>query len=366
MRPPDYAGGGLVNVAAELERRLTGTAPSPGLRDDLAATIPEARSYVLVLFDGLGDRQLGHPGAGPLRASRTGIVDASFPTTTTVSLATLATGVPPARHGLLGYQLWLPETGRVVATIKWTTLWGDPVDLDYDHFLPETSWERLAEAGAEPIALQPANFEGSPLTRVLYRGARVEGYHDMDDAVQAAATLAAPARRLVVLYVPHVDFAAHVAGQHSAQYDEAIGVVARVWETLGETLPPDTVAVGVADHGHVDVPAERRIEIPKAAHEGRHFAGDARVVFVHGEGASLAEGLPASWVAREEMEHWWGPAPQHPAFDDRCPDGVLVVDPGHAVLHRYSDDRLVGQHGGLTLEELEVPLLVAASQSGSG
>ena len=25
MRPPDYTGGGLVNVVAELERRLTGT-----------------------------------------------------------------------------------------------------------------------------------------------------------------------------------------------------------------------------------------------------------------------------------------------------------------------------------------------------
>lgn len=364
MRPPDYTGGGLVNVVAELEQRLSGYSASPGLRGDLAALIPDAASYVLVLFDGLGDHQLAHPQAGPLAASRKATIDASFPTTTTVSLSTLATGLPPAGHGLLGYQLWLPEADHVMATIKWTTLWGETLPFEPDRFLPETTWERLAAAGKEPIALQPANFEGSRLTRVLYRGARFEGYHDMADAVVAAATLAEPGGRLVVLYVPQVDFAAHVAGQQSELYDEAIGVAAEVWDRLGQRLPRGAVAVGIADHGHVDIPPECRATIPLEDHEGRMFAGDARVVFVHGEGASLAERLPATWVPRADMESWWGPGPRHPEFEARVPDGVLVADPGHAILHRFSDDRLVGQHGGLTPEELEVPLLVAESRRG--
>ncbi|NIR38997.1 MAG: alkaline phosphatase family protein, partial [Actinobacteria bacterium] len=63
-----------------------------------------------VLFDGLGDGQLHHPAAAALAASRRAAIDAPFPTTTTVSLATIATGRSPAEHGLLGYQLWIPET----------------------------------------------------------------------------------------------------------------------------------------------------------------------------------------------------------------------------------------------------------------
>jgi len=219
-----------VNVVAELERRLIGTAPSPGLRDGLASCIPDAASYVLVMIDGLGAHQMGHPAAGPLAASRCGVIDASFPTTTTVSLATMATGVPPARHGLLGYQLWLPETGHVVGTIKWTTLWGEPIPYDYDGFLPSpTTWERLTAGGAEAIAVQPAGFEGSPLTRVLYRGARFEGYHDMADSVNAAVSMAGTPGRLIVLYVPQVDFAAHVAGQQSEMYSEAMTTAATVY-----------------------------------------------------------------------------------------------------------------------------------------
>ena len=363
MRAPNYTGGGLVNAVAELERRLVGTAPSPGLRADLASCIPEATSYVLVMIDGLGDHQLDHPAAGPLTAGRRGTIDASFPTTTTVSLATMATGLPPARHGLLGYQLWLPETGHVVGTIKWTTLWGEPIPYDYDGFLPSpTTWERLAAGGAEGIALQPANFEGSPLTRVLYRGARFEGYHDMEDSVDAAVSLVNTPGRLVVLYVPQVDFAAHVAGQQSEMYSEAMATAAGVWEQLANRLPSGTVAVGVADHGHVDIPPERRVVIPKADHTDRRFGGDARAVFVYGEGEDLADRLPATWVPRAEMEHWWGPGERHPQFEERAPDGVLVADPGHAILHRFSDDRLVGQHGGPTSLEIEVPLLVAEAR----
>jgi len=352
-----------VNVVAELERRLIGTAPSPGLRDGLASCIPDAASYVLVMIDGLGAHQMGHPAAGPLAASRCGVIDASFPTTTTVSLATMATGVPPARHGLLGYQLWLPETGHVVGTIKWTTLWGEPIPYDYDGFLPSpTTWERLTAGGAEAIAVQPAGFEGSPLTRVLYRGARFEGYHDMADSVNAAVSMAGTPGRLIVLYVPQVDFAAHVAGQQSEMYSEAMTTAATVWEQLANRLPPGTAAVGVADHGHVDIPPERRTVIPKADHTGRKFAGDARAVFVHGDGRELADRLPATWMPRSEMEHWWGPGERHPQFDERAPDGVLVADPGHAILHRFSDDRLIGQHGGPTPEELAVPLLVAEAR----
>jgi hypothetical protein len=61
MHPPDYSGGGLINLVAELERRLTGKAVSPGLQPELAAAVPDAAGYLLVLCDGLGDGQLAHP-----------------------------------------------------------------------------------------------------------------------------------------------------------------------------------------------------------------------------------------------------------------------------------------------------------------
>jgi len=418
---PDYTGGSLVNLIAELERRLTGSAPHPGLHPDLAASIPQADSYVLVLFDGLGDHQLAHPAAASLRADRVGAIDAGWPTTTTVSMATVATGLTPAEHGLLGYQIRIPEIGHVVNTIKWTTQWGERIDYDLWGFLPTPNlWERLASHGIEPVTLQPWNFDDSPMSRMLYRGCRFERWNDADEGADIAAELAAVPGRLVFFYLPHIDFAAHVAGQESADFAVAITIAARMWERLvrlvggsntphrplserptppqggsdktnastpsqggqvprlrrgstphrpagGRSAPPQggsdqknrVVVIGTADHGHVDIPKDRRIDIPKAAHEDRDFGGDPRAPFVYGEVASLAAELGVDWLPREEMEHWWGPGTRHPGFAGRAPDGVLLPPPGWVVLHRHADERLIGHHGGLTNEELRIPLLVA-------
>jgi hypothetical protein len=362
MRTPDYHGGSLLNLVAELERRLTGWARHPGLHDDLASEIPDAETYVLVLFDGLGDHQLAHPEATPLRSFRVGAIDAGWPTTTTVSMATVATGMSPAEHGLLGYQVRIPETGFVVNTIKWFTQWGESIEHDLWTFLPTPNlWERLASHGIEPITLQPWNFDDSPMSRMLYRGARFEPWGDEDGAADIAAQLAGEPGRLVFFYIPHVDFAAHVEGQDSEDYGEAMRIVARTWERMVRQLPDHAVAIGVADHGHVDVPWERRIEIPKAAHDDRDFGGDPRAPFVYGEVESLAAELGVPWMARPEMEHWWGPGEKHPSFEGRAPDGVLLPDPGWIVLHRHADERLIGHHGGLMDEEMKIPLLVGGS-----
>jgi hypothetical protein len=360
MNPPDYAGGGLVNLVAELEGRLGGSAPSAGLYADLASAIPEASSYVLVLMDGLGDHQLDHPAARALADSRRGAINASFPTTTTVNLATIATGLPPVAHGLIAYQLWLPEADQVINTIKWTTLWGDPVPHDYGGFLPSPNmWERLAAVGIEPIVVQPYNFENTPLSQVLYRGCRWEPWTTTEEAATAAAQLAAEPGRYILLYLPHVDFAAHVSGQDSEEYQQAIKIVAATWELLCRNLPAGAAAIATADHGHVDVPPARQVRIAKPDHKSRTFYGDGRALFVRGDGAELAARLPATWVPLAGMHGWWGDAPPHPRFEERAPDGALIADEGHIVLHRFGDDRLVGHHGGLTAKEVRVPLLVA-------
>lgn len=356
---PDYAGGSLVNLVAELERRLTGDSPSPGLHPSLAAGIPESESYVLVLFDGLGAGQLDHPDAGDLRDSLVASIDAPFPSTTTVSLASVATALPPSRHGLLGYQSWIPEVDTVVNTIKWTTLWGDAVEFDTSTLLPEPNlWERLTAAGREPITVQPGNFAGTPLSEALYRGCRREPAFGMDETIEATVALARVPGRLVFTYLPHVDFAAHVYGQSDPRYADAVAAVSGAWRRLSLQLRGTAVLVGTADHGHVDFPPERQVRIPKREHADRVFYGDGRAMMVKGDAATLADSLPATWFGIDEARTWWGPGPRHGSFESRAPDGILVADDDTLLLHHFSDTRMIGNHGGLTDPERLVPLLV--------
>ena len=356
---PDYAGGSLVNLIAELEFRLRGSAPSPRLHPELGGHIPEGASYVLCLFDGLGAGQLDHRAAEPLQRSMRAALDCPFPATTTVSLAVLATGLPPSQHGLLGYQAWLPDLEVVANTIHWTTLWGDPLDVDHAGFLPAPNLaERLNADGVETVTIQPGNFLETNLTKVLFRGNRFEGIYSIGEWVDAVVQLAAVPNRLVVAYLPHVDVAAHVYGQKSDEYAESLTLIATAWEAMCRRLPANAVAVGTADHGHVDFPPHKQFAIAREDHDGRVFFGDGRAMYVKGDGTSLAERIPATWVPVEEMKHWWGPEPHHPDLARRMPDGVLVADDDMLLLHRFSDKRMKANHGALTDAERLIPLLV--------
>ena len=356
---PDYSGGSLPNLVSELEFRLTGSSRFARLHPALAAEIPDASTYVLFLFDGLGSLQLDHPAASPLRKALRASIDAPFPATTTVSLASVATALPPSQHGLLGYQSWIPELDQVVNTIKWTTLRGESVEFDTSSLLPAPNlWERLSAAGIEPLTVQPGNFIGSPLSKALYRGCRIEPAFTLDETAEATIQVAAGPGRLVFTYLPNVDFAAHVYGQDSNEHSEALATVAWVWQQVASRLPDGAVMVGTADHGHVDFPKRCQVRIPTRLEEGRIFFGDGRAMFVIGDGIPLGEELPATWVPIEDMIEWWGPGPHHPSFEGRTPDGALIADDDILLLHRHSDDRMVGNHGALTDAERLIPLLV--------
>jgi len=358
MTLPDYQGGCIANLSAELESRLTGSTPGTPLRDSIAGTIPDAETYVVILFDGLGDYQLDHPAAGTLRSSRTGSIDSVFPTTTSVNLSSFVTGLPPSQHGLIAHLALL--NGAVVNTLKWTS-GGTPVSFDTNGMLPTRNlWERLAAESVEPITVQPGAFLSSPLSRALYRGCRIEPVWDEQELIEATGQLAGEPGRLIFTYVPNVDFAAHVHGTDSAPYAEAIQLADTVWSTISAALPSHAAMIGTADHGVLTYAPATKIELPRPR-ELIYF-GDPRGVAVKGPArtaAELAESIPARWMPLDELVQWWGPQPHHPEIQDRLPDGMLVADSGYVLLPSGMDARLAGYHGGLDPGEVKIPLLVA-------
>jgi hypothetical protein len=313
---------------------------------------------VVVLFDGLGVAQLGHPDGGPFREAAVGSLEAPFPTTTSVSLATVATGLPPSRHGQVAHLAWMEEVGRVVNTLKWVDLTGDPVELAYDRMLPGPNlWERLRAGGIEPITVQPGAFDGSPLSRVLYRGARFEGIWTVDEIVTATLQLAVEPGRLIFTYVPQVDYAGHVFGLGSGEFSEAMRLATGVWEGLRAGLPHGAVLIGTADHGLAEFPEPNKVPIRGKRYESLRFAGDSRGVQLWGDEALMR--LLAEEVGGELADPLAliGPNPT-PEARSRVGHRMLLPPDHLALLPRGFDKRLRCYHGGLSRAEVEVPLLV--------
>jgi hypothetical protein len=355
---PSYDGSGLVNLLAEIELRLTDGSPSIGLdRPDLVPAA-DADTYILVLFDGLGVAQLDHPGAAVFRTSLAGTLSAPFPTTTSVSLATVATALTPAQHGQVAHLTWYPDLGEVVNTLKWVTVAGDNVPYDYPGLLPRPNlWERLRRAGREPITVQPGDFQGSPLTRTMYRGARFEGAWDADDLVDATVSLAAEPGRLIFTYVPFVDVAGHLTGQGSEEFAAAMKAATAIWVGLAASLPPGVVLLGTADHGLMEVGESDKLLVRDPRFDSLRFAGDTRGVHLWG-GPLLMEEL-AEWTGGELIDpaRFLGPDPSAKTLS-RLGDRLLLAPPGKAVIPKGFDKRLRCYHGGLMPEEVTIPLLL--------
>jgi hypothetical protein len=345
--------GNLADLAGEVERRLTGSSRR-ALPPDLADGLPQGETVVMVLFDGLGVAQLTHEAAAPFRDSQLGVLASSFPTTTSVALASMVTAQEPYEHGLIAHLMYHPGVDRVVNTLKWVDLTGNNVHWDYSTVLPRPNlWERLDTAGVEAITVQPGPFQGSPLSRLLYRGARFEPAWSEQDLVDATVELASVSGRLIFTYVPPVDVAGHVHGLESRQFSEAMQYAARVWDQLQSRLPPGAALIGTADHGLIEYPEDRKILVREPRFDSLRFAGDPRGVHVWGDPALISEF--ASRVGGEAVDPagLFGGSRQ-PTMGDAlvlAPSGTVVLPPGF-------DKRLLCYHGGFDAAEVEVPLLV--------
>lgn len=358
---PAYAGNNLVNLVAELERCLTGQSPTKGLRPDLAALIPAARNYLLVVFDGLGADQLAHPNASAMLGSRLAILEAPFPTTTTVGLSSICTGLTPLQHGVVGYRQWMPDLQKVVSLLRWTDLSGQHVRYDTGSFLPAPNlWERLSSRQARGVIVQPSAFLDTPLTRMLYRGAAMRGYRSPSE-VDPAYLFSGSKRTLAMVYYHEVDVAAHESGQPSESYDLAMSGADQLWARLADRLPRDTVMVGTSDHGHCDIPEEGKFILEKTDTEGLRWWGDSRALMLSGPAdriGALAEKTSSRMIPAQILRTWLGRGQPHPDLDARMPDVMLLARDNTAIFPKGMDTRKIGHHGGLTPAEAQIPLLV--------
>ena len=359
---PSYEGDNLVNLLAELEIRLTGRSPTRGLLPGLADLIPHQRNYVLVINDGLGAHQLAHPKAGRLRRSQRAVLKAPFPTTTVVGLSSVATAMAPMQHGVIGFTQWIPALQKVVNMMFWDDLAGNQVDYHPTGFHPTPNlWERLAAAEVKTVIVRPSRFlHDSPLSNMLYRGTDRHGYSSLSD-INPAPLLDNNRRTLVVIHLSPVDRAAHRHGQKSVEYRTALKKTERLWKRMARSVPSDTVLIGTADHGHRDIPAEGKTTLGTHLTKGLDYWGDGRVLMFRGPHEQIrriAEQTGARYVDADRLRQWLGGGTPHPALEE-FPTAALLAPPDTVILPRHLYPHEIGHHGGITPQELLIPLLIA-------
>lgn len=370
---------GLAGAIAGRFRRPAGQ-PTSRLADPrVAEEIAGSRHVVLLLFDGLGDRQVDSlvPG-GALAACRSSSLRSVFPSSTAPAITSFATAAFPAAHANPGWFCWSDAHQAVVRTLPMDLRGAPDQPVQSDAFW---DWQAASLAFEVPVvAVQPHFIADSSFSRHAWAGARRVGYRTADELVEAVceAIRGNPRGAFVWAYLPQFDSISHERGWQS----DAAAEVARRFELLFELLAArladsGALLLATADHGFVDVPASQQLRLEDypelAALLDRPLTGEPRVVYCQAR-PGYHEAFEA--IAREALGHafdlvpsralveagWFGPGAESPRLVARIGTHTLIGRDRHTLVDRLPGEpepAFVGMHGGIHPDELSVPLVAA-------
>jgi Type I phosphodiesterase / nucleotide pyrophosphatase len=354
----------------------------PGFANPLG--VEPLRRACLLVVDGLGwelllaNRRVAPVLAGAAEQGRP--VTTGFPATTSTSLASIGTGLPPGRHGLVGYTIALPGLERAFNCLRWSPYGlGGAKDLR-DRFVPEriqpepTGFEAAAADGIEVTSVGAGQFAASGFTRAALRGGDYWRTHSLGDQADGALRGLGKGRRsLVYLYHPDLDRTGHVRGTEGQAWRLELAHIDQLVDQIAERLPGDAALFVTGDHGMVDLRASERVDLadrPELAAGVRLLAGEARARHVHTERGAAADVLAtwqgllghAMWVVsgEEAVDAGWFGAEVADETRARIGDVVAAAHGPIGVVQREVDPTqaiLTGHHGSMTPAEQLVPFL---------
>jgi hypothetical protein len=363
---PRYAESSLDALATSLLAALS----VPGEPNPLQ--LPEAERICLLLIDGLGWELLSaHPAAAPFLselAMTAAPLTAGFPATTATSLGTLGTGRPPGQHGLLGYQVAVPGSGKLLNALRWDA------SVDPLAWQPgSTIFERAATAGVSTFRAAPGKFRKSGLSVAAMRGAKYLAADTLGALVsRGAAALAGASPALAMVYYGDLDSTGHALGCTSDAWQYQLAHVDKLAEQLAAAVPHGTALYITADHGMTDVPAADRVDAdqrPELREGVALLGGEPRARHLYCKPGAAGDVLATwtevlgnrAWVASKEhaiADGWFGPV--NDAFAGRIGDVIVAPSGPGAIVATRTEPResaLVGMHGSLTQADQLVPLL---------
>jgi hypothetical protein len=345
--------------------------------------IGSARNVVFLLVDGLGYNYLADRGrGGALCEHLAARITSVFPSTTASAITTTFTGASPQEHGLTGWFTWFPEIGTIAAPLPFRRR-GDDTPLTELGVRPQQVFDTpslLDAMDCRRIVVSQRRIVDSDYSRHFGGGAERRSYDHLSELVEAvvAAVRAGPERKYVYAYYPDFDAVAHRHGVGSTQAAARLQAVdAAFAELLRRLSGTDTALVVSADHGFIDTPAHEALDLERypelAALLERPLSGEPRVAFCHvrpgaaetfvARAAALLEDYADVRASAELVRAgWFGPGVEHPQLRARIGDVALVMK-RHATLkdHLPEEKRhvLIGNHGGVTADEMFVPLVLA-------
>lgn len=326
------------------------------------------RAVCVLLVDGLGAQNITSAGghARFLNGQPFEKMSCYYPSTTSTSLTSLATGKSPNETGFVGYQVFDRSTNR---SLNLLSGWESKEQAASMQTL-ETVSETAAKSQISFEVVSPAIYKDSGFTAATMREAEFHGVNEVSERFALASKLlVAGGKKVIYLYIPELDQIAHAFGAESIKWLNAVEELDGLIAKFVAKLPKEVGVLITADHGVIDVSKNEHIYIDE------HFdmslfdfvGGDTRGLFLYCKEdiettkQQLAHHYSSSCYITSPEElieagYWSGTEKQ----SRYLPDLILLAKKNVALYHRgfakQKSLNMIGHHGSISSAELSVPL----------
>ncbi|MCL5783673.1 MAG: alkaline phosphatase family protein [Candidatus Thermoplasmatota archaeon] len=324
------------------------------------------------------------------------LVTSVFPSTTSTATVSYHTNMSPIDHRIMGYTSYIPEAGTVCNMISLTPLGRkEHCLLDNGYEMPwimdhGTIYNKLQKNDVDSFLYLPYAIRNSGLTRITGNGANISPYHSISQMLTALKRnlSTAKGKTFHFCYVSTIDTISHKIGpytQETALEIESIFMLLDEQLLRSANLPKNIFMSISADHGHKVLEENQKIDLSTdrmlKSYLSTPVVGDARAPFMR-----TKEGLVESTISylTEKYEKDFISVPSKELMAEGffgTPTGVrgdvsflsdIILIPKNStsifdsslkiVDPKNESDTMIGMHGGLSSDEMLVPLFTRSCQ----
>jgi predicted AlkP superfamily pyrophosphatase or phosphodiesterase len=361
------------------------------------------KKVVLIVIDGFGYNQfLNQHKTDHFLTNLTNIgiiqpLTSVFPSQTTNALTTLNTGLTPQEHGLFEYFLYLKNIG-LINSLKFehvnqkTKRTLTDKDVNPNSLLlkkEKTIHDTLNENDIKTFTHTNITNAFCACSKLIFQGSTIKPSLNISDRIAGLRKNLEENKNNTAYFFVHIDTPdtiAHKYGPNSPQYYTEISNITyllnkELVQKLDQKTAKDTLLLLTADHGGIKVNTEKTIYLPKTTlhmqidtnQEPITPIGSYREIFLHIEEQKLFEtkqwlhkkiGDKAQIIETKEATEkgLFGINKISEGFFERT-GNLLILPYGNETIWfkdpKEKEINYIGQHGGLSRQEMLVPFAVA-------
>lgn len=367
---------------SSLKRALGGKSEYEPLKDFNISALSK-KNIVLIVIDGLGYDYLAKYGKDSfLYKNLKGKMTSVFPATTVSALTVFSTGLAPQQHALTGWFMYLREIGMVSAVIRFTSRVGDfklwKGKVQYKDIYNEKSF--FEDLKVASVSIKHKDYVDSEYSRLVDKGARKLPFSNLNGffmQINRALRINGD-RKFVLAYWADLDSLCHAKGTDNQKVRKHFHELDRKIESLARLLKKrNTTIVVSADHGLIDTKEKNKI-IKLENHPqfvetlAIPLSGEPRVAYcyVRPQKVKQFENYVKTKFERCCEMHksddliknnYFGLFKPNKKLKERVGDYTLIMKENYIMkdLVLGEERRIyIGNHGGMSKEEMFVPLIV--------